>query len=69
MPFYVDQVEASVTEKPRANDTGVHGLSAEQFLALVDAVAESIEERQAGEKALKADSMVTGQNRPSPAGD
>ena len=69
MPLYVDEVEAKVTPVSGPSAAGEHGLKPDQFRALVDAVAQAIDERHRREAALRADAAITGRNRPPSVGD
>lgn len=69
MPLYVHEVDATVSPAPQAGqaggDVGGHGLSRAQFAALVEAVARELARRQRDAATRRAETRVTGTNRPA----
>ena len=61
MPLYVHEVDATVTPAPA---TGSGGMSPAEFAALVDAVARELARRARDAESLRAETRVTGTNRP-----
>jgi hypothetical protein len=65
MPLYVHEVDASVDPVPPPSGGGGAPLGPAQFAALVDAVARELARRERDGASLRAETRVTGTNRPT----
>lgn len=66
MPLYVHEVEARLVSAPGGEGPG--GLSAEQFRALVTAVARELERARQRADSTREDAKIRGSNRPPSVG-
>ena len=66
MSIYVHEVEATVTNAPNPTDLG--SITPQQLEAIVDAVIREMEKRKRQSASLKAESSITGSNRPPSVG-
>jgi hypothetical protein len=64
MPLYVHEVDATVDPLPTPPAGGAV-LNAAQFTALVEAVARELARRERDSASLRAETRITGTNRPA----